>query len=299
MQRQPAVSAQPKLRRPSAVSQVLRAITASVDRPTFRFSKPSQEPALVPPPAPEAREPFTLAVASDRATRESAYRLAWRVYRNKGYVGEEGSGLVLSPYDAHPSTFTLLVRNEKGDDVATVTLVFDSDAGLPCDEIYRDELTTLRAQGRRMAEVTRLAIADEYGNSKQLIPLIFNAIYVYACLNRGYTDFVIEVNPRHVGFYRRFLLFEAAGPVRPCMRVGGAPAVLLRLNFEIAVDSFFRPKASGSSAQNAFAIPMTREEELQLAQRLCAQHKPISEDEKRIFGLDQLQTHLFGVSAAS
>lgn len=277
METQQRSTALPKIRRPSAVSQVLYAIADSVDRPA----------RALPPPAPAARKPFTLAVANDRAQRESAYRLAWRVYRCKGYVSEEGPGLALSKFDAHPSTFTLLVRDLSGADVATATLIFDSDAGLPCDEIYRDELGLLRAQGRRLAEVTRLAIEEKYGNSRELIPLIFNAIYVYARLEQGCTDFVIEVNPRHVGFYRRFLLFEAAGPVRPCQRVGGAPAVLLRLDFEVAVRSFFRPNPAGTSAQNAFAVPMSREEEVRLARHLRVQHRPISEEELRHFCLHQ------------
>ena len=39
---------------------------------------------------------------------------------------------------------------------------------------------------------------------------------------------MIEVNPRHVAFYRRMLGFADFGGERPCSRVG-APAVLLRL----------------------------------------------------------------------
>ena len=43
-------------------------------------------------------------------------------------------------------------------------------------------------------------------------------------------DFVIEVNPRHVNYYRRLLCFEVLGQERPCPRVQGAPAVLLRVD---------------------------------------------------------------------
>ncbi|MFH1022187.1 MAG: hypothetical protein V1809_02230, partial [Planctomycetota bacterium] len=47
---------------------------------------------------------------------------------------------------------------------------------------------------------------------------------------RGATDFVITVNPRHVRFYERSMLFEKAGPERVYGKVGGAPAVLLRVD---------------------------------------------------------------------
>jgi hypothetical protein len=45
----------------------------------------------------------------------------------------------------------------------------------------------------------------------------------------GVTDVVVEVNPRHVGFYKRAFGFEPISDVRTCERVN-APAVLLRLD---------------------------------------------------------------------
>jgi hypothetical protein len=47
------------------------------------------------------------------------------------------------------------------------------------------------------------------------------------------TDMFIEVNPRHVPFYRRAFGFRVAAPERTCPRVL-APSVLLRLE----VDAF-------------------------------------------------------------
>lgn len=44
---------------------------------------------------------------------------------------------------------------------------------------------------------------------------------------------MIEVNPRHVEFYRRMLGFEMFGAERLCNRVN-APAVLLRLDLSYA-----------------------------------------------------------------
>ena len=53
--------------------------------------------------------------------------------------------------------------------------------------------------------------------------------YLYARVVHCCSDYVIEVNPRHVMFYQRMLGFEGVGAERPCTRVG-APAVLLRLS---------------------------------------------------------------------
>ena len=88
----------------------------------------------------------------------------------------------------------------------------------------------MRERAFRLAEVTRLAIGAAYAGAKTLLVQLFNSISVYARRVEKSTDFIIEVNPRHVNYYRRLLLFEPAGPERPCPRVNGAPAVLLRLD---------------------------------------------------------------------
>jgi hypothetical protein len=97
---------------------------------------------------------------------------------------------------------------------------------LPADENFRDRLDILRRQGRRLCEPSRLAI--DAGMSKRVFAALIHISYLYAHELHGFTDYVIEVNPRHVAFYQRMLGFADFGGERPCSRVG-APAVLLRL----------------------------------------------------------------------
>lgn len=109
----------------------------------------------------------------------------------------------------------------------TLTLGLDSPEGLAVDELYPDELAEARANGARIFELTRLAI-DPAFNSKEVLASIFHLAYIYSRLIHQMTDTFIEVNPRHVGFYRRMLGFRVAGEERKCSRVD-APAVLLHL----------------------------------------------------------------------
>ena len=127
-----------KVRRPSAVSQILRAITDDLEQGPPEWELPSDEEGAG----------FCMLVASDRKTRGRAYALAHRVYSGRGYVAEE-EGMIVSPHDPDPDTLTLLAQDEDRRDAATITLVFDSHGGLPCDEIYGEELNALRSSGRR------------------------------------------------------------------------------------------------------------------------------------------------------
>ena len=138
-------------------------------------------------------------------------------------------------------------------------------------------------------EVTRLAIAPEHTHSKLLLVRLFNFIYIFARKVKGYDDFVIEVNPRHVAYYRRLLGFEVAGSERPCPRVQGAPAVLLRLDLAYPETEVRRIGGAGHGAGERTLYPYfyTWLEEGAVAEFLARQHRPMSAEEQRYFGLER------------
>jgi hypothetical protein len=140
-------------------------------------------------------------------------RYAWRGYR-------------LPPQRLAPSELTL-IATERGSAVGTVTLRFDGPARLRADEGYGKEIEAARSQGRRVCELGRFAVA-EHANSKAVIAALFGRVRQIVLGRREVTDVFIEVNPRHVTFYRRGFGFEVAAEQRICRRAL-APAVLLRL----------------------------------------------------------------------
>lgn len=114
--------------------------------------------------------------------------------------------------------------------VATLTVGRDSTSGLLADELYSPEIATLRRPGRVVCEVSRLAVDPDF-SSKDLLTSLIHSAYQYAMDIFGASDAVIEVNPRHAGYYKRFLNFKQLGNVRQCPRVD-APAVLLHQNLD-------------------------------------------------------------------
>lgn len=161
---------------------------------------------------------FHVRVASSAAPRNAASQLLRKMYAWRGYAFE---------VDEDPAANKITLFAETGGQlVGTMSLCLDRGAALPADTIYRDLLDPLRAQGRKLAEPSRLAI--DKGVSKRVFAALIHISYIYAHRIHGYTDYVIEVNPRHVGFYKHMLGFADFGGERACERVG-APAVLLRL----------------------------------------------------------------------
>ncbi len=278
-------------RRSTAVSQALKKIDAMQSEIAPHSSanvRSGDEKSKWPAIEEEISLGCRILVASDRKTRERAYALAHTVYHSAGYVSANGHGLCVSPYDATSQTLTLLSEDADGNDLATISLVFDSSEGLPCDEIYGDEVSALRHQGCRMAEVTRLAISEKCRVKKDLLLRLFNYCYIYARIVRRQSDFLIEVNPRHVGYYQRLLRFQQAGPVRPCSRVMGAPAVLLRLSLseiESTVKESGCTKGRDLNGLRLHQYPYSKPEEHAIANYLARNHTPMCAGDMKYFGI--------------
>lgn len=145
-------------------------------------------------------------------------RYAWRGY---------GTSSVADVASFDHREVTLLAWSA-GDAVGTMTMSFDKGQGLPADRTFAKDLAAVRRGGRTVTEFTRFAVSSE-ADSKATISGLFDLSYVIGRKMLGVTDVVVEVNPRHVGFYRRAFGFRPISEVRTCERVN-APAVLLRLD---------------------------------------------------------------------
>jgi len=200
---------------------------------TVPITAPITAPVTAPMTAPMSRthghllihrEDFQIRLANE-SWRAKSNTLVERMYSWRGYkVGAGGSSTQRT---------SMTVQACSGDQVfGTLNVGLDSPAGLACDALYKAEIDAFRSQGRVCAEFTRLAIEPEAG-SKELLGALFHVAYLFATTTGGATDMFMEVNPRHVAFYKRMLNFSTAGECRICPRVD-APAVLLHLDVEHA-----------------------------------------------------------------
>jgi hypothetical protein len=209
---------------------------------------------------------FKIRVATKHAGfRQAAGTLVEKRYGDRGY---ETASSAAQPRDPHLFSF---VAYDEGKLVGTVSIRFDSEKGLSADELYKDEIDVLRKEGCKVCEFTRLAV-DELTVSKPVLAGLFHTTYLYAAAVHGYNFAVIEVNPRHVGFYRRALAFEPIGPERMNKRVN-APAVLLCAAFDTIAEGL--KKYGGRQAEfpkerSLFPYGFSPAEEGGILQRLKA-----------------------------
>lgn len=173
---------------------------------------------------------FRIKRAKTREELGDAFKLVYEEYERSGYITErKPDSMFFYIHHLLPDTSVLLmIYKEKV--VSTLSLVVDSNQfGLPMDSIYRDELDDLRKDNREMVEVCAFATSANY-RSPNIFSYLFRQAYWHA-VNNDITDICIMVNPKHVQFYKRILLFENLGIEKNYPRVG-APAIALRLNID-------------------------------------------------------------------
>lgn len=174
---------------------------------------------------------FKIRSADSSGQRSSASILIDRMYATRGYLTSP------LPSEQLPTRITL-VASEHDATIGTITIGFDSPAGLHVDDPFAEETRALRAADRRICEFTKLAI-DSVVRSKRVLASLFHVAYIYAHRMMGFDSLLIEVNPRHVRYYERMLGFTVFGKKRLNHRVN-APAVLLCLDFAHAADCISR-----------------------------------------------------------
>lgn len=232
---------------------------------------------------------YTIKIANTLAERESAYRLAYNVYLEKGYVKENPYKWLVKNQDASNDTITLIVLDKSKKTVGSVTMIFDGQDTIPAKTIYPIEINNLKKQNKKLVEISRLVIDPNYRNGKEILTILFNYLYIYANHVKKYTTLIVEVNPRHKEFYRMLLGFEVIGNIKPCPTVQDAPAVLMSCKLNIDENEIFKATHQNPEKKTHSLFPhfIKKNQEELVAAYLQKQHKPMTEEEKIYFGFTE------------
>lgn len=206
---------------------------------------------------------FKIRAADSSGTRSSASILIDKMYAKRGYLTTP-----LSP-EQTPNRLTL-VASDYYSTIGTLTVGFDAENGLLVDDLFPEEVRKLRDVGHTVCEFTKLAM-DNVVQSKRVLAALFNVAYLYAYKIKGADNLLIEVNPRHVRYYRSMLGFKVLGPKRLNTRVN-APAVLLSLDLAYVNEQVNelggRPELAATN-RSIYPHFFSRREESGIINRLC------------------------------
>lgn len=132
-------------------------------------------------------EKFSVKFAETEAEKKAAYALRYRdmiLEYNKDRVNE--TGLDITPYDEF-AKLIICIDNTTGEVVGSYRVIASDTPGarLTCDEEFN--LTTLKASGEKIAELSRAVIKKEYRNTA-VLSLLLRFIVQY--LRKGNYRFI-------------------------------------------------------------------------------------------------------------
>lgn len=203
---------------------------------------------------------FKIRLAHSDERVNHASLLVQRMYSKKGY---DVPGM-----KKMPDRITLMA-SQNDIVVGTITLGIDSGNGLLADENYKLEVDKLRAENRRVCELTKFAV-DQTRGSKRVLAALFHIAYIYGRVLQKQTDVVIEVTPKHAPFYRRMLGFEQMGGERLNSRVN-TMGVLLRLEIEYVdkqIERWGGKTEQAHGTRSLYPYFFSKADEVGIAQRL-------------------------------
>lgn len=175
-------------------------------------------------------------IASSEAEMAAAFELLKESYVRRG-IAREGQ-MRLQIISLLPTTTTFIAKS--GDEViGTISLIEDSDLGLPMEKVHPAEAVAIRKLFRSVAEVGALAVRPDYRRSGLSI-MLYNMLYRWARQWRRVDDLLIAVHPSAQFFYKNILLFEVIGPPQRYEDLQGAASLPLRLDILGAQLRFYR-----------------------------------------------------------
>lgn len=164
--------------------------------------------------------------AENRDELEQSFALVYQVYLQKQFITQpKPHRMLYNVYSILPDTVHIVAKSYLNV-ISNLSVISDTpEFGLPMDAIYKPELDAMRAQGKKIVELSALATPREH-RWKNMFHYLIQVMYWY-CVYKEVDDVCIAINPKHVRYYQNLFPFHELGPERYYPRVD-APAVALR-----------------------------------------------------------------------
>jgi len=232
---------------------------------------------------------WRIVIANTKSLREAAFRLVYDVYTAKGYalrVPRE-SGLWCTIYFMHPDTIIFLVL--KGDEaVGTASVVPDSRLGLAADLIFPEPLHALRSGGRRLCEVSSLAVTEGIAHeSVDLTTHLYRLVYLAAAYPLRGTDIVACIMAHHGEFYSSVLLFDEVSTETRRSPKTGQQVRYARLNLETMKERYARGYEGLTGRRNLYRWFFQNEDEPAMLDWMKRNRRPMTREEIQYFGAEK------------
>jgi hypothetical protein len=144
-----------------------------------------------------------------RVTRDpdEIARANWLVYENyvaDGFWEDNKKQLETNKF-LHSQHRTVFVVEEAGQILGTMSLIGDSEDGLPSDGTQLPLMQTLRKQSHGIAEVSAFAMDRSKTSTRRLMLFLISYMHQHAFYYAGMDRLVASCKPEHADFYEQVI----------------------------------------------------------------------------------------------
>ena len=137
-----------------------------------------------------------------------SYQLVYKRYIDVGFCKKNANQIYFGFHDLLIDTRTF-VAEYNGKVIATLSVIMDNSASLPSDHIFNNEVNNIRESQRKIAEISRFAVSQDYKKySVMIFQYLFQLLYHSYVISSNVTDCIIMVEPRHCKVYKKFGFHE-------------------------------------------------------------------------------------------
>jgi ribosomal protein S18 acetylase RimI-like enzyme len=141
-----------------------------------------------------------------------AYTLVHDCYVQRGYMAPCRGGARIRSFEAIPEMATFVAKVDDRVVAVTSVLMDSPELGLPSGKAFGAEIGELRQAGRRVCEITNLAVHPDW-RCRNVFSELTRCCLAHA-IGIGYDDMFIAISPEHARFFKEVLLFEPWGDKR-------------------------------------------------------------------------------------
>jgi len=175
-------------------------------------------------------DPLQVRIAARRPELAAAFELVYRSYLGRRFIEPHPGGVVYRKSFGLPTSRTLIATSQDNTTLGTLSIVGDNPLGLELEGTYPAEVESLRRDGRRLAEITCLAIQPSHGIRPIAVFFELTRLMIHYAYWRKLDDLLMAVHPRHYRFYWRHFRVWPFGPCRACTSVRGNPSIACRID---------------------------------------------------------------------
>lgn len=144
-------------------------------------------------------------VAKNQNEINQAFKLLYDSYVTSGLMDVKDHEIRVTKYHCLPTSI-IIVALLDGEVIGTITHILDSQLGLPSDSAV--DLSSFRKNGKRISEVSALAINKKYRRSQVILYAMIRYMYFYASIYAGVDYFIIGVRSNVASYYEALFFYK-------------------------------------------------------------------------------------------